>query len=194
MIFFSINAAGSGGRTGSFQSHRQGACLQTKFWWGSRKLTSSRDVCTRSVRPSVFAWLFGYEIFTQKRSRLSSISLFSFSLSVFLFTIFSFNFFFPPPSCLYKRVTLKDCEREREKKGTTTWHTESTTRRKGGPQCLLPLQACWNSLPSSSFACRTRAEPRNQSSFFLLLLFLLGLPHFGWWLVSFHHPFKITVD
>ena len=141
-----------------------------RFWWGSRKLTPSRDVCTACVcvlgRPvCVFAWLFGYEIFTQKRGE-KKLEAGSPSSS--------------PPTVLF----IQESHFERLGEKETTWHTQSTTRKKK------------RFFKKSEIKKRSSVYYKRVGILSLLLLHAarelklkrrrnVFVPHFGWWLVFF---------
>ena len=89
----------------SHHRRRRACCLHNGFdevreSWRRRAMCVLR-VCVLGRPVCVFAWLFGYEIFTQKRGEKNPKP----ALLLLL----------PSPSCLYKRVTLKDWERKRRR-------------------------------------------------------------------------------
>lgn len=122
-------------------------------------------VCVLGRPVCVFAWLFGYEIFTQKRGE-KKLEAGSPSSS--------------PPTVLF----IQESHFERLGEKETTWHTQSTTRKKKrffkkseikkrssvyykrvGILSLLLLHAA-----------RELKLKRRRNVF---------VPHFGWWLVFF---------
>ena len=129
-----------------------------RFWWGSRKLTPSRDVCTacvctRSASLCVCMTIWLWNIHPKERRKKTRSRL---------------SFFFSPHRLVYTRESLWKTGRERDDVAHTVDDEEKKKIflkiwNKKKELCLL--QACWNSLPSS-FACRTRAEAQKKEERF----------------------------
>ena len=153
----------------SHHRRRRACCLHNGFdevreSWRRRAMCVLR-VCVLGRPVCVFAWLFGYEIFTQKRGE-KKLEAGSPSSS--------------PPTVLF----IQESHFERLGEKETTWHTQSTTKKKKrffkkseikkrssvyykrvGILSLLLLHAA-----------RELKLKRRRNVF---------VPHFGWWLVFF---------
>ena len=140
-----------------------------RFWWGSRKLTPSRDVCTacvctRSASLCVCMTIWLWNIHPKERRKKPEAG--------------------SPSSSPLTVLFIQESHFERLGEKETTWHTQSTTKKKK------------RFFKKSEIKKRSSVYYKRVGILSLLLLHAarelklkrrrnVFVPHFGWWLVFF---------